>query len=346
MIRLTKNSVIYILAPGGIASGGPEALHQLHYYLNKLGYNSYISYYSNPEIHPKYLIYEPKVISIEKITDHKENVIITPEIYTRQFKNYRLAKKCIWWLGVQYYDGFETFPTNGNLKAKNLLRSFIPNALIILRQKILKRLSFQTYIQQPYLIRKKDYNLCGSLFAYDYVKKRFKNVHMFVEPISLPFLLEGKPSFTSNRTSSVLYNPSKPSEIMNKLLKRTDINFIPIQGLDIPELINLFQKSLLYIDFGFFGGPERLPKETVYNGMMLLVGKRNAAINNFDVAIPEKYKIENFENEELVVSKIKYMLEHYNELINDFEEFRNKINDMEEQFIKSIKQIFVKTEDI
>jgi hypothetical protein len=107
------------------------------------------------------------------------------------------------------------------------------------------------------------------------------------------------------------------------------------------QIIELFRKSKLYIDFGFFGGPERMPKESVHNGTLLLVGKRNAAKNDFDVAIPNEFKIKDYNNEEVVVEKIKYMLNNYDLLIGQFEPFRKKILALEENFIRAIREIFI-----
>ncbi|MBB6500970.1 hypothetical protein [Pedobacter cryoconitis] len=343
MINLTKESTIYILAPGTISSGGPEALHQLAYYLNKCGYSAFICYYGSPMIPPRYLIYEPKVISIDLIEDRKGHVIIAPEIATRFLKKYKNLTKCIWWLSLQFYDGYETIPVGFKMKFHRTIRDLIPLRIMRWKQAFLNQFFLKRAALQPYLIQKNDINLCGSMFAYNFVKRRHKNVVMFVEPIGLPFLKQDFPEFISNnRSRVVLYNPAKPSSLMNKLLKQVDIQFVPIKGMDVDQMINLFRKSKLYIDFGFFGGPERLPKETVHNGCMLLVGKRNAAVNSFDVAIPEEFKIEDFNDEVLILKKIKYMLDHYDEIIDEFKAFRVKIENLEANFIHSIQNIFIK----
>lgn len=140
----------------------------------------------------------------------------------------------------------------------------------------------------------------------------------------------------------VLYNPSKPSATAAELLKRNDISFLPLKGYSPEELIALFRRSKLYIDFGEFGGPERLPKESVLNGTLLLVGKRAAAVNDFDVAIPDKYKMENYADVEAVAEKIKYMLANYDGLIDDFAPFRKKIEGLKDGFVDSIRKIFVR----
>ena len=345
MIKLRKDSIIYILCPGNMATGGIEALHQLRYYLDKCGHNAFLAYYYDPHIHPRYKCYDPKVVPLKDIKDEKQNVIIVSESITSSLKNYHYATKCIWWLGVQCYDGdFNSVPIDFKHEVRKMIKDMIPLSILGIKRKIQLRLKPNNEYH-PYWIEKTDINLTGSKFAYDYVKKRYKNTKMFVEPISMDFLETDAPELSSKGRSDVIpYNPSKPSDIMNKLLQRTDIQFVPIKNMTPTQIIDLFRKSKLYIDFGFFGGPERIPKESVHNGMLLLVGKRNAAINNFDVAIPNEFKIKNYNNEELIVEKIKYMLSHYDELIGQFDPFRKKILALEENFIQAIKEIFVYTD--
>ena len=43
-ISITEKSKIYIYCEANLATGGPEALHQLRYYMEKCGLNAYIVY--------------------------------------------------------------------------------------------------------------------------------------------------------------------------------------------------------------------------------------------------------------------------------------------------------------
>ena len=75
-------------------------------------------------------------------------------------------------------------------------------------------------------------------------------------------------------------------------------------------------------------------------GANILVAYKNAAKNDFDIAIPEQYKIKDYNNEELVVKLIKEMLTNYDKQYNDFEKFRVQIDKLESNFIVAIKTIF------
>ena len=332
-ISLSNNSIIYIFCQANLKTGGPEALHQLRYYMEIIGLNAYIVYTSvNEKISPtpdrylKYFTEKKGIVKLEEIEDIEENCIIVSESQTSQLRKFKYTQKVIWWLSVinrdtNYYD--RVFNLKTRLKRFYLCHAF-----------------WNSYIR-PYP-RNKAINLCASKFAYEYVTKKLKIPAFYmIEPISKEFLELGMVNENyNNRENSVAYNPSKPSKIMNKLLNRKDINFIPIKNMTPEQISQLFRKVKLYIDFGNFPGPERLPKEAVYNGANILVGYRNAAINDFDVAIPEKYKIKDYNNEELVVKQIKEMLNEYNKQYNDFDKFRMQIYNLESNFILSIKTIF------
>jgi hypothetical protein len=343
MIRVTKDTIIYILCPGNVVTGGTEALHELRYYLDMSGYRACLSYYdgcSSPS--EKYLKYNPLLVPLEAIEDAPHHVLIVPEIVTHLLGHYIRITKCIWWLSLSFYDGGDIVFNDGIIRRvkKTILRSapFLHKLQSVFRKKLYpgRKMPIRYYMNRT------DFYLCNSKFTYDYVKTRSENVKMFVQPLGLDFLRLDTPELSSvHRIDTIPYNPARPSAIMQKLLQREDLQFVPIKGLGVSEVIELFRKSKLYIDFGLFGGPERLPKESVLNGTMLLVGRRNAAKNEFDVAIPEQFKIEDWDNEQEVVGKIKWMLEHYDELIDEFEFFRKKIAGLEESFIRTIKDVFI-----
>lgn len=346
VLKVKRDTLVYIVTPGNIASGGPEALHQLHYYLKKCRYKSYICYYGENKVHPNYYIYHPDVLEISQIIDEEQHIVIVPEINTKILNHFKKLQKCIWWLGVQLYDGFETFPIGCVPTLRQKIRIILPNNFWRIRQKIKNVMSYNREVKGPYIPSVSTVHLCGSKFAFDYVSRLFKNVYMFVEPLSLPFTQLDQPNLCVNgRNDVIVYNPAKPSDIMTKLLQRNDLKFVPLEGLDYQGIVDLFRRSKMYIDFGFFGGPERIPKEAVLNGTLLLVGKRNAAYNDFDIAIPEEFKIVDYNNEELVVQKIKFMLANYENKIGAFKVFRNKIAKLEPEFMKSIEKVFLRLDD-
>lgn len=337
MINISSQTKIYIIAPGNLVSGGPEALHQLYFYMDNLGYDVYMCYYDGGKIADRYKIYNvTKFIELAQIEDNESHVIIVPEKLTYLLKNFDKIRKCIWWLGIKLYDGRETMPRNFVARLKSLLIDIDYKIYLIFKFSL-----YQYFKESKYIIQCNDYNLCGSKYAYDWVNRRYKNVKLFVEPISVEFLKKGLATNlnSQSRKDTVLYNPSKYSSVQATLISRSKFEYIPIKNLNISEMIELFREAKLYVDFGEFGGPERLPKETVYNGTLLLVANHNAAKNDFDIAIPHQYKIDT-SNVVDVEIKIKEMLDNYNKIIEDFGFFRDKINSLEINFVNTIKVIF------
>lgn len=323
----------YIFAPANTCSGGPEALHQLAYYMRKLGLKSHIVYYDNGFVESmpinRYKQYEPTIVSYANIEDVAKNVCIAPENAPWCLNEIYKAKKIILWLGVG---------------ANEVHYPNIKQRVVYLRRRILG----QTLVNARFILFNdgKCIHLCGSKYAYEYVSKKYPNsiVKYLVEPISKDFYNIGNKYIKQKRKDIVLYNPSKPSERMSQLLERAKYEYVPLQGYTPVELADKYKESKLYIDLGMFDGPERIPKEAVYFGCNIIVANHNAAANDFDVAIPNDYKIDDNESLEQIEARIAEMLKNY-ELHNpNFESFRKKVEGLEQTYLQQIKEIFIDEE--
>ena len=195
-------------------------------------------------------------------------------------------------------------------------------------------------------------HLCASYYAYDYVSRRSKNpVVKCIEPISKLFLdiysQEKKNISKQNRKDVILYNPiRKYNHILDKISSiAPELKFEPLRGLTQQQLIEKYKTSKLYIDFGAFPGAERIPKEAVLFGCAIITGKRGASGFHGDVPIPEKYKFGNPEKQiKEIVEKIRFVLNNYENVYSDFDEYRNTVLNLEENFIKSLKEVFLQQE--
>ena len=318
---------IYILCIANLRSGGPEALHQLRYYMEQVGLDAYLVYYKTTDgLDPmpvEYTTYGIKRKLLKEIEDNENNILISAESGTIMFNGFKHIQKYIWWLSVNWFD------------YKPL------TSKIILKHKIYKLFGKETNISTYCNFRLEDcVHVCGSKYAYEYVIRLGLKAEYLVEPISKVFL-ENNNQSDCERNDIILYNPAKPSDIMTKLLAEKRFQFKPLTKMTTVELIEAYKQAKLYIDFGHFGGPERMPKEAVYFGCCILVGRRNAAVNDFDVAIPEQYKIEDYNNIEIINSRIEDILQNYNAYRNDFIPFQMKISSLEYNFMKQIKKLFI-----
>lgn len=344
-MKVYRNTQIYILCFANSQTGGPEALHQMRYYLDKCGYRAKMAYINaegndplawTPKRYHKYLHTGKdkensySSITIEQIEDSERNIVLGFESFSRTLAQFKKAQVAIWWLSVRFYDGDSFLPDYlWTFKLRGQISGMIRNVIAGIK----KRRDAYPFKTVP--------NFVGSKYAYLYLKKRGLEATYMVEPISLEFLTEGMYDRVEGREDIILYNPAKRSKIMQQLLERGKFNYVPMKGYTPEQLVELMRRSKLYLDFGNFPGPERMPKETVWNGCNILVGKRNAASNDFDVAIPDKYKITNY-SPKYVERKIQDMLEHFKEQHKDFDAFRKKIDGLEAGFIRSIQENFVR----
>ena len=348
-----NDSIIYVLCPANYVTGGPDALHQMVYYLNQNGAHAkivYTSIFSQEKIAiPKpYEIYVDSFLTENDIVDSSENYVVVADAYANKIQKIQNAKIQLWWLSV-----------NNNLKYSFKNKSFF---LLTLPLRIVKNWWYyknNTLKVIKSILQRKDYSfknespnishLCASYYAYDYVSHRSKkNVSKCIEPISKLFLKiysqEKKNIFKQNRKDVILYNPvRKYNHILNRISSvAPELKFEPLRGLTQEQLIEKYKTSKLYIDFGAFPGAERIPKEAVLFGCAVITGKRGASGYHGDVPIPEEYKFENPENQiNEIVKKIRHVLNNYESVYSDFDEYRSTVLNLEENFIKSLKEIFM-----
>lgn len=321
----------YIFTPAKTRTGGPEALHQLAYYMHQLGMEAYTVYYAYsgfPKAEPinQYKQYEVQVARYEDVEDVPNSIVIAPENAPWCLNGFKKAQKCIWWLSLHANE-----VKKGSLKER---------ARLMKRRLLREDLSHYRHIDfNP----ENCWHLCASKHTYLYASQQYKQskVDYLVEPISLDFLKMGNADLPTEREDVVLYNPSKPSAIMTELLQRGRFNYVPLKGYTPEGLAERYKKSKLYVDFGHFGGPERMPKEAVFYGCNILVANHNAASNDFDVAIPTKYKVDDSETAEQIESRIADMLEHYEAQHADFLPFKEKVERLEENFLNQLKELFL-----
>jgi len=344
----TKNELqekIYVVSPYGLVTGGPDALHQMVYYLNKEGYDASIVYsdinsYKYPIPSP-YRIYVDNYLLLDDIKDGKNNVLIVPETQSHLLKDYSQINKYIWWLSVDndiVSSGF-----------KNKIKKIIEKINIKNIKKIYKLNTLKNFILHKKYEFKKDDNikhLCASYYAYDYVTKRCKNkdnVFLCIEPISKIFLDKSKLVITDKK-NIILYNPKKNFEFTKKILQQNlPYKFIPLKGYNQDELIRLYQYAKLYIDFGNFPGAERIPKEAVINGCCIITGKFGASAYHNDVPIKDEYKFDaTDENIDSIVEKINDVMENYDEKIHEYNEYRETVWNLESKFIKQLNSVLKK----
>ena len=335
-------SKVYVLCPYGLVTGGPDALHQMVYYMNDLGFDAHIVYCDikkrNRAIPKAYLPYVKDYLLVEDIVDEEANAFIVPETLTHYLDKYTKLHKYVWWLSV---DNNETLASNKNKLKKITKKVFSLDTY----KKLYKIRTLKDYLKNKKYEFKDDgiKHLCASYYAYDHVSKNIidkANVSLLIEPISKYFL--NHPYKETKKENIVLYNPKKNGSYLNSIMKKAnDVTFKKLKGFNQQELIEIYSKAKLYIDFGTFPGAERMPKEAVKYGCAIITGKRGASAFYNDVVIKDEYKFDETEsNVDLVVNKIHLILDNYESIYHDFDEYRKVVDNLESNFVKNLKEEF------
>jgi len=323
-LKVYDDTVIYILTPARMATGGPNSLHQLCHKLRAFNFNAYIAYVSlswlteGPETHPNYIKYANPVAN--GVIDDERNILIAPESLAHLLQKAPKIRKAIWWLSVDfYYDAIE-----------QVFREEPENTIFD--------------ILAPFPCT----HFTGSFYAKEHLELFgiFKDCIMPLESYIDPlFTAEAKD--TAQKINYVTYNPEKEIIFTEQVIKYCiekrlkNISFVPLMNLSRDKLASIYKSAKLHIDFGPFPGRERIPREAAANDMCVITGKRGASKYYEDVPIPEKYKFETKpENIPEIAEAIKDCVYDYAQSVNDFLVHKNFVLGLERTFEKNIQDIF------
>jgi len=326
------NCKIYVFCPGGYATGGPEALHQLAHHLNKLGFDACMYYYSTPKgeapVHKNYLKYQVPVSN--KPENSRAHLMIVPESFLYPIFNKKFSKirKVIWWLSVDYYF-IELNKHLERLKKKKFYR--IKNALGLFKTATFERLkkmeiahighSYYSVVQ----LRENGIEPIGKIA--DYMNDVFFDEH------------------GAEKENVIIYNPAKNDRFLSEIISQTpNLIWKPLINMSPAVVAGWMARAKLYIDFGYHPGKERMPRESCIMRCCMIIGKSGSAAYAEDMPIPEKYRFEK-DNHQIpaIIACINDCLLKYNERIGDFKPYRDVVCREKEKFIEDIKEVFVQS---
>lgn len=351
MLKIYEDSIIYVACPYGESSGGPETLHQLAFELRNNGYKVYIYYHlakkKNIEIPEKFKLYNLEYAV--DIIDNEKNVIVIPEAYTELVYKYKKIRKCIWFLSVDFY----LYKLNKNrinmmLKNRNvpIFLHFLIKPLLYLYLIFIKR-SFRK------LQFDKDKNINSYYYLYncqygkDFLLRngvKEGNTFYLCGPIRNEYIETTRDDVI--KEDILVYNPAKGYEFTQKILKELskinkNLKIIPIKNMSPSEIKDLLRKAKVYIDFGFFPGPERIPREAVCCYCNIITSTSGSAGNNIDVLVPNEFKFyASDDNIGKIVEKIIYLIDKYDENVHKFDDYRKKVSEQPYLFKFNISKIF------
>lgn len=340
---------VYIVCPYN-RSGGPRSLHQLGNKLVGYGIDVYMYYgYKNKKYKTDTLLYpDSKAKIATNIQDKKENILIVPESDTGWLTKYQNIRKVIWWLSLYFY------LENNFMWLSKFRTNFLnqPAFFTYLRYLHIKLKNPEINYVHPEDLKNVDYHLYNCEYVHSYMKEhgiKDSKMSYLCGPIDVKPLK--KENVISDKENLILYNPAKASPYMLKrILKYMHKNypnykFQPLKGLSHDDVLKYLKKAKVYLDLGYFPGPERMPREASMNYCNIITSTVGAAANNEDVPISKKFKFDlKKENVSRISELIVDMCDNYEEYVDHYDKYRKKtisqINNFDVDiynFIKNMK---------
>lgn len=326
-MKLYPDSKVYILCPGNLKTGGPESLHQLASVLTSFGIETYMFYIEllntsfNKEdpVHDAYKKYH--VPYTYKLEGNTKNVVIVPETIT----SFEVGKirRIIWWMSVDNY-----------LKNMiNVIKGLLPNPL-------------SRPVPRFFTFDKADKSIehwGQSEYVRQFLRLNgitdIKTVETHMSQIFLSHV--AKVDLTAKK-NIVAFNPLKGLDITQQLIKlEPNIDWKPIMDMTPAQVQELLTQAKVYIDFGEFPGRERLPREAILSGCVVITGKRGASANDVDINIPAEFKFGlNDTKPYAVIEKIQEVFEDFATAYDKQKAFRDKEIHAQKTFVEEVTQAF------
>lgn len=355
-ILLSKNTKIFILAPTNTSTGGPECLHQLAKSLKNIFkikdiFMVYLPQIDGNPVHKNYKGYKIKYSNT--IEDNEDNLLIIPEHFS--FLKYSLKflrlKKIIWWLSVDNYFGYK-FRSENHKLLRSLIK--IPYNLISLFNRITKYkfgiFTLQEYLQFYYKfidiseqkeVNQASFHLMQSYYAYDFFKQKLKNIKILYDYQNEKIILNSK-NIKHSKENLICYS-HKCSDFIHLVKEKSNNKFIKLQNYNQKQIIDIFKKTKIYIDFGYHPGKDKMPREAALFNNCIITNRRGSAKNSVDIPISNNFKFkEKKSNIQSIVNLINTMLNNYNSELKKFKQYKSKIKNEKKTFEKDLKKIFKK----
>lgn len=274
-----------IACPAYMATGGPEALHQLAHAARSLGIDARMVYLDrgkdlsrNPTAEP-YRIYAPVVDAA--LADDAGTLVVMPETATHRLLPLRRAQRAIWWLSMD---------NHGAVVESDRARW---------RRRWWKRWSGRSMPLHFDLDRSEPgiHHLAQSAYARQTLAAHgIDGVLMLTDYLRDDFLAQAARGgvATARQPRRVAYNPKKGLEATQALIAAAAdrFEFVPIQHMTPAQVVELLSSASVYIDFGHHPGRDRIPREAVACGCRVLTGRRGAAGNAVDIPVSAALKID------------------------------------------------------
>ena len=262
-----------IACPKGLATGGPEALHQLAQAIADQGYATFLwDPNDKGSISRPAADYDVYKTNWTEVGPSQGDVLIVPEVMSELVARYYL--NCVivfWWLSVDYFQRTSRISIE-------ILRDTYPEVVHCYQSEYAR-----TFLEL--------HQLGNSLSLSDYIN------HDFTTATKNLTLKSQYPDFV------LAVNPAKGLDRTSRVLENFNIgSVIRLQNMSRLEVVEALQHAHVYLDLGHHPGKDRIPREAALMNCVVVTNRRGSAGNDVDLPISaDKFKIDdrlpNFESQ-------------------------------------------------
>jgi hypothetical protein len=318
---------IFVVAPGGVVTGGPELLHQFADTLNRetprarMLYAPFSGHFETPEPYRRYDAPSARVADVKP-----GSLVILPEVYATLVDHFPGSRVHFWWLSV---DSF-----NAGL-GRTTIGRHIGRRIAGVRMGKLRRHVAMHFYQSDYA-----HHFLQSAALAPTAKLSDYLADEYVQAI-------GRPS-RRQRDNLLVYNPAKgrrQTRLILRALARSSgprTQMIPLVGMTREQVRDVLGRAKVYIDFGGHPGKDRIPREAAAMGACVIVNRRGSAGNSVDIPIPNEFKIDDRRRgfEMLVVERIKTLMTDFDRHTRSFDAYRQAIAREPASFAEDVRTLF------
>ncbi|MCR5719546.1 MAG: hypothetical protein K6F84_03180 [Lachnospiraceae bacterium] len=308
---------VYLTSPAGVATGGTELLHQFAAAMSDNGVECYMIYPDRKKdvdpVPERFKKYNVKVAP--NYPDKEDSFLVLAETQVHFARECVKGRLMIWWLSVDFYRmAYESEIKERGIDAFNLKE----------KTNVIHRV--QSFYAGEFLKNEmgiEEYDFLGDYIGDEIIDFALKYSHQV------------------EKKNYCIYNPKKGYEYIKPLMDacKKEITWVPLQNLTPFEMAGLMSLSKVYVDFGMHPGMDRIPREAAACRALVLTNKKGSAANDIDVPIPDRFKIEDYQNVEGVLEVIYEMLDDYENLKQLYEPYREIIFGQKEKFIEDVKKL-------
>jgi hypothetical protein len=335
-------STIYIYCPGNVISGGVNSLHNLCSHLVKSGFQAGMVYHSvNPLIINHHQIQSYAVPVFEYPEDDPENLLIVSETEIAYLHRFPDIRKMVYWLGLNYFFSKPPYrwPFNYKLLRKAIrCRNYYGYSAGI-HENLKRKLSWWAK-NDPGLWGNGILHLSNSFYVAECLQKKgATRVYVLHNPVRNEYYTEHKSFY--NKKRKIVFGQKTPRILIFLCRMLFNAQIVRLKHLPPETVKQHMLEAMVFAEFGYHSGRDRMPREAVLLGCIILTNTRGSAAFHQDIPIPSSYKIpDKLFLYPAIIKRIAHCLNNYENCFRDFRPYVIALEKEYKDFPESVKSVF------